>query len=97
MPVSKKTKPRVVVTTSHRGVFFGTLEKRSGTEVVLSDARVCVFWSKTTRGFVGLAATGPLSGSRISPAAPRMEIVDITSVVHCSDEAVKCWEAGPWS
>jgi hypothetical protein len=92
-----KTKPKVVVTTKHRGVFFGTLESREGTECVLSDARVCVYWSQKTRGFVGLAATGPLTGSRVSPAAPRMEIVDITAILHCSDEAVKQWEEGQWS
>jgi len=90
-------KPKVVVTTKHRGVFFGTLEERSGTDVVLSDARVCVYWSKETKGFVGLAAIGPLKGSRVSPAAPKMEIVDVTAILHCSAEAVNRWEGGVWS
>jgi len=90
-------KPKVVVTTKHRSVFFGTLECKDGTDVVLLDARVCVYWSRETRGFVGLAATGPLDGSRVSPAAPKLEIVDVTAVIHCSDEAVKQWEADKWS
>lgn len=90
-------KPKVVVTTKHRGVFFGALESKQGTEVTLRDARVCVYWSQATKGFVGLAATGPLAGSRISPAAPKMEIVDVTSVLYCSPEAVKQWESGIWS
>lgn len=92
----EKSKPKVVVTTQ-RGVFFGTLEERSGTDVILSDARVCVYWSKETKGFIGLAATGPRTGSRVSPAAPRMEIVGVTAIVHCSDEAAKQWESGTWS
>lgn len=90
-------KPKVVVTTKHRGVFFGELESKEGTEVTLKDARVCVLWSRETKGFVGLAATGPLNGSRVSPAAPKMEIVDVTAVLHCSLEAVEKWESTPWS
>ncbi len=90
-------KPKVVVTTKHRGVFFGTLESRENGEVVLSDGRVCVRWSKETKGFVGLAATGPMAGSKVSPAAPKMEIFDITSILHCSPEAIEQWESEPWT
>jgi hypothetical protein len=90
-------KPKVVVTTKHRGVFFGTLESRDGREVVLSDARVCVHWSAKTRGVNGLAATGPLEGSRVSKAAPRQDVLDITSILYCSAEAIKQWESEPWS
>lgn len=90
-------KPAVVVTTKHRGVFFGRLLERNGDEVVLEGARVCVHWSIDTRGFVGLAVTGPLKGSRISLGAPRMELNAVTSITHCTDEAVRRWEEGPWS
>ena len=90
-------KPKVVVTTKHRGVFFGTLEDRKETEVHLSDARNCLYWSSDTRGFVGLASTGPKDGSRVSPSAPKLELVDVTAVLHCSDEAVEAWESGKWS
>lgn len=91
-----KKNPYVVVTTKHRGVFFGQLLERNGTEVTLANARVAVYWSKETRGFVGLAATGPLAGSRISHAAPRMEVLDVTAILHCSDAAVKEWESDKW-
>lgn len=87
---------KVVVTTKHRGVFFGTVLRQIGSEIHLADARVCVHWSAQTRGFVGLAVTGPLEGSRVSPAAPEMEIVDVTSVTACSDAAVAQWESGLW-
>ncbi len=88
---------KVVVTTKHRGVFFGTLAKHEGTEVHLIDGRVCVYWSKETKGFIGLASTGPLGGSRVSPPAPKLELVDVTAVVTCTNEAIAAWEAGPWS
>ena len=93
----KKEEKKVVVTTRHRGVFFGTLVKKVGDEVHLKDASVCVHWSSKTRGFVGLAATGPMEGSRVSVAAPMIELIDCTAVLHCSDEAIERWEKQPWS
>ena len=90
-------KPKVVVTTKHRGVFFGTLESRDETEVVLTDVRVCVYWSKGTKGFVGLAVTGPMQGSRVSLAAPRMDVLDVTAVLYCSEAAIAQWESVQWS
>ena len=88
---------KVVVTTKHRGVFFGTLESKTASTAVLLDARVCVYWSTETRGFVGLAAKGPMEGCRISDSCPRLELVDITSVINCTDEAIARWEEGPWT
>jgi len=87
----------VVATTSHRGVFAGRFVAREQNEITLTDARVCVYWSSTTRGFVGLAVTGPQAGSRVSPAARRMTIPAVTSIIECSPEATKQWESGTWS
>ena len=87
----------VVVTTKHRGVFGGYLATRDGTECVLEQARVCVSWNVETKGFVGLAAKGPQPGCKISDAAPRMEILDITAILTCSAAAQEAWESGPWS
>ena len=95
--MAKKSEQKVVVTTAHRGVFFGTLLERKDGEVSLADARVCVHWSAATRGFVGLAATGPLSGSRVSPACPKMTVTAVTCILECTPEAVKQWEEGKWS
>jgi len=86
----------VVVTTKHRGVFAGRLVNRENSEVKLKDARVCIYWSTNTKGFVGLAVTGPIKGSRVSPAAPEMVIADVTSITLCSEQAEKQWENGPW-
>lgn len=91
---------KVVVTTDkdRRGVFFGTLLEfdRDRRTVVLCDARNAIYWSHSTRGFMGLAAIGPQDGSRISPAVPRIELDGVCSVCLCSDVAVQRWEAGPW-
>lgn len=95
MEINKK----VVVTTERRGIFFGTLLEGSLEEkyVRIKDARVCVYWPASVKGFVGLAAVGPLDGSRVSPAAPEITLLGITSVLKCTDAASEQWERGSWS
>lgn len=89
----------VVVTTDkdRRGVFFGKLESEDGDVVELSDAQMCVYWSSDVKGVLGLAATGPTQACRISPSIPKIKLNGVTSVMHCSKEAVKAWEDKPWS
>ena len=94
--MSENGKPRVVVTTKHRGVFFGTLDSREPDHIVLTDSRMCVYWSRETKGVVGLANTGPLHGSKVTQSAPKIELVDVTAIMHCTDSAVDKWESAPW-
>jgi hypothetical protein len=84
------------VTTSHRGVFFGYATKTDGTIIKLRRARNCIYWPVENKGFMGLAASGPVSGARVGPAAD-IELRDITAVLACSEEAAKAWENAPWS
>lgn len=90
-------KQPVIVTTEWRGVFFGYLiENQAPDKVVLSEARMCIWWSKSCKGVFGLAAMGPDSECRIGPAVSKQTLYKITSIVEVSDEAVQKWEAGPW-
>ena len=87
----------VLVTTAHRGVFFGyAVGSTSGTTIKLKQARCCIYWPRETKGFLGLANTGPLEGARVGPPA-NIELRDITCVAECTPEAVAAWEAAPWS
>lgn len=94
----------VVVTTDHerRGVFGGILESKKRNEnfntwdVILSECRNCVYWSKETKGFMGLASIGPQKGSRISPAITKSEINGVTCIMEVSNAAQKIWESEPW-
>lgn len=86
----------VVVTTAHRGVFFGYAKETSGPTIKLRAARNAVYWVTDLRGFMGLASIGPNKACRIGPAAD-IELRDITAVVECSAEAVEKWEKAPWS
>lgn len=92
-----KTKDRpVLVTTAHKGVFFGWASKTDGQSIKLRAARNCIYWTTGEKGFLGLASAGPGSGCRIGPAAD-IELRDITCVAECSDAAVKAWESAPWA
>lgn len=95
-PKSKSGAERaVLVTTSHRGVFFGYTKEIDGALIDLRAGRNCLYWSADVKGFAGLAATGPSKSCRVGPAVD-IQLRDITSVALVSDEAVKAWEAAPW-
>ena len=83
----------VLVTTLHRGVFFGNLVgKYSKAELTLKNARNCIYWSSDCGGFLGLASNGPTSGCRIGTLVPEITLYDITSVTPVTDKAVEKWE-----
>ena len=97
MTVSKKVRHVVVTTdTQRRGVFCGEFVSLTGAIVKLANARMAVYWSKDVHGVLGLAATGPSSSCRISPAIPQIELDGVTAVMDMTDEAWSAWEKEPW-
>ncbi len=86
----------VLVTTAHKGIFFGYATETSGPTIKLRAARLCVYWTADLRGFMGLASRGPSNQCKIGPAVD-IELRDITSVVEVSPEAVARWEKSPWA
>lgn len=85
----------VVVTTAHRGVFFGYAEDTSGKVVDLKACRNCLSWTSEVRGFLGLAAKGPTAGCRVGPSVD-VTLHDVTCVAECTPDAVAAWESEPW-
>lgn len=83
----------VIITTEYRGVFFGYADDTSGDAVTLRNARNCIYWSKETGGFMGLASNGPAPGSRIGARVSQVELRKVTSVIECSETAVTVWES----
>lgn len=89
--MTEKAKP-VLITTKHRGVFYGYLDGRDGDCVTLTKARCAIYWGTTT-GFMELAQTGPTSKSRIGAVADRIELFDVTSIADVTADAEKLWNA----
>lgn len=87
----------VLVTTAHRGVFFGYMEGNPDRTVTLTRARCCIYWPAGTMGFLGLASAGPPKGSRVGPAVSTLTLYDVTSISAVEPAAIEAWEKAPWS
>jgi hypothetical protein len=93
---TRRAERPVVVTTAHRGVFFGYATETDGEQIALTRARLCIYWSADVKGFMGLAASGPSKSCKVGPAAD-ITLRNITAVLEASPEAVNAWEGAPWS
>jgi hypothetical protein len=85
----------VLVTTAHRGVFFGYTDDYSGNTITLQDARMAIYWSADVKGCFGLASNGPSKTCRIGPPVT-IQVRNVTAVALVSDKAVNAWEKAPW-
>lgn len=96
--MSEQNGAPVVVTTEHRGVFFGYLHgSREAATVELREAQMCVYWSASVRGVLGLAGTGPDAKCRVTAPVPSITLYKVTAIMDASEKAVKAWLARPWS
>ena len=93
--MTKANERAVLVTTAHRGVFFGYATQTDGETIKLRAGRNCIYWPAENKGFLGLANMGPVKGSRVGPPAD-VELRDITCVANCTPDAVTAWEKAPW-
>lgn len=81
----------VVVTTAHRGVFFGYADNTDGETITLKGSRLCIYWSEDLKGFMGLAAFGPSKSCRIGPPAD-ITLRNITAVIEVTPDAEQKWK-----
>lgn len=86
----------LMVTTLHRGVFFGYGRETDAKTIRLENVRMCLYWPTSNKGVVGLAADGPAQGARVGPKAPSILIQDVTAVFRCTPAAAQAWESAPW-
>ena len=94
--MTKSKERAVIVTTVHKGVFFGYSDDTDGATIKLRSARNCIYWPSENQGFMGLASMGPVNGARVGPAVD-ITLRDITSVIECTPAAVSAWEKIQWS
>jgi hypothetical protein len=86
----------LVVTTAHKGVFFGYGKPTTNKIIRLEKAQMCVYWSQDVHGVLGLAAIGPSSSCKIGPPVPAMTLQDVTGVMEASKKAESAWANQPW-
>lgn len=93
--MAKKAARPVIVTTAHRGVFFGYATDIDGEQIALTRSRLCIYWSADVQGFMGLASKGPTKGCRIGPPAD-ITLRSITSVLEVTPDAERAWNDATW-
>ena len=88
----------VIVRTYSAGVFAGSLESRTGREVVLRDARRIWYWSgAATLNQLAVDGTSDPENCKFPVAVDRVElleaieILDVTPEAETSIKAVKVW------
>jgi hypothetical protein len=99
MPPKKNTAPRfVIVATKSRpwSVVAGTVESEDGDTIVLTDARMILYWVKDVHGLYGLATRGTPAGSRVSPPVCA-RVSGVEHVIDATPEARAAIEAEPWT
>jgi hypothetical protein len=100
MAPKKKAARYVIVRTYSAGVFAGTLESRTGREVVLTDARRIWYW-KGAASLSQLATEGTSAPGECKFAVPvsrvelfeAIEMLDVTEAAQVSIASVKPWRA----
>jgi hypothetical protein len=90
--MKKAAERPIIVTTAHRGVFFGYASDTAGETITLKRSRLCIYWSSDIRGFMGLASAGPNSSCKIGPAAD-ITLRAITAVLEVTPEAEAKWNS----
>lgn len=107
---AKKQQERAVILGvehpgGRRSVVFGyTDSDLDAATVRVRDARKAVFWSRETRGVIGLATKGPQQGSKITAKVPMLELRNLNTptgpkigmVMTPTAEAIAEWEKGRW-
>ena len=96
----KSAKKYVIVRTYSAGVFAGTLERKDGKEVELSDARRIWYWQgAATLSQLAVEGTSKPEGCKFPPEVPRVvlteaiEILDVTEAARASIASVKPWRS----
>lgn len=96
--MSKANKVACLITTDKRGVFSGLISQKDveETKMRVENARMVVYWDTATKGVLGLAATGPTKGCRVTKAVPSVILHGVTAVVELTEAAVKAFDKEPW-
>ncbi len=85
----------ILVTTKHRGVFFGYAKKGadlSKTTLSLKKAKMCIYW-RNGNGVMGLAKEGPVGDCKVGSEADIDYLHDVTAVFSVTKEAESVWKA----
>ena len=83
----------VVVCTDKRGVVFGYCQNTAARPIVLTNARMCLYWSSDVGGVFGLGEKGPTKDCKISAPLSTIALEGVTAIFSVDPAAEKAWNA----
>ena len=81
----------VVVCTDKRGVVFGYCDDASARPIILTKARMCLYWSAEVGGVFGLGEKGPTKDCKISAVLGKVSLEGVTAIFSVEPSAEKAW------
>jgi hypothetical protein len=79
---------RKIVRTNRAGVFFGKVEKRDGSTVVLSNARRLWYWEgAASLSELAQFGTANAGGCKFPCSVNEVELFDVLEIISVTDEA----------
>lgn len=84
---------KVIVRGNRSGVFFGTLTKKEGQEVTLSNTRKLFYWDGA--GAVEQIAVDGVSkqnNCKFTVVVDELVVTDVIQIIPCTEKASKCIE-----
>jgi hypothetical protein len=85
---------KVIVRTYSAGVHYGTLEQKSGKEVILKNSRRLWYW-KTANNGISLSEVANAGLAKDSRVCASVELIwlEAVEIIPCTKEAIKNIEA----
>jgi len=94
-PCNNHKRQPVIVCTDKRGVVFGYTTDIVARPILLTEARMALYWSADVGGVFGLAEIGPTKGCKISATVSSILLEGVTAIFTVDAGAVKAWTAAP--
>lgn len=84
---------KVIVRGDRSGVFFGTLEKKEGSEVTLTNCRRLWYWDGAASiSQLAVDGTAKPSNCKFTVTVPSIVIMDAIEIIPCDEKAIKSIE-----
>ena len=84
---------KVIVRGDRSGVFFGTLEKKKGSEVTLTNCRRLWYWDGAASiSQLAVDGTTKPNNCKFTVTVPSIVIMDAIEIIPCGEKAIKSIE-----
>lgn len=90
------TNKKVIIRSTYAGVFYGTLEEKTGNEVVLSNCRRIWYWDGAS-SISQLAVDGVSKPKtcKFTISVEEMYIAEVIEIIPCTKKAIESIETVP--